>query len=89
MKKVLLRYGVVFFVSFFLRILQAMRICYRFSTGVTVAGQKFDTFVGLLIMLNVAAVMAESEPSLGNRPGPSGARIQAIFDIFEVGLEVT
>lgn len=59
-------------------------MCYRFSTGVTAAGKKFDTFVATLIVLNVVAVISESEPSLGSRPGPSGAKIQAFFDIFEV-----
>lgn len=61
-----------------------MRICYRFSTGVTAAGKLFDTFVASLILLNVAAVIAESEPSLGGRAGSSDGRFQAFFDGFEV-----
>lgn len=61
-----------------------MRTCYRFSTGLTDAGKKFDTFVGTLIWLNVIAVIAESEPALGNMPGPAGVRLQFFFDTFEV-----
>lgn len=62
---------------------QAMRACYRFSTGLTDAGKMFDKFVGTLIVLNVVAVIAESEPYLGNMPGPAGERVQLFFDIFE------
>ena len=61
-----------------------MRVCYRFSTGVTEAGKLFDAFVATLILLNVAAVIAESEPSLGGRAGSSEGRFQAFFDGFEV-----
>lgn len=68
---------------------QARRMCYRFSTGVTDAGKKFDMFVAVLIVLNVVAVISEAEPSLGNRPGPTGARIQLFFDIFEVCYQAT
>lgn len=63
---------------------QTRRVCYRFSTGVTEAGKKFDTFVATLIVLNVVAVIAESEPSIGNNTGPWGATIQRFFDVFEV-----
>lgn len=62
-----------------------MRVCYRFSTGVTEAGKLFDGFVAVLILLNVAAVIAESEPSLGGSAGSSdGGRFQLFFDGFEV-----
>lgn len=61
-----------------------MRVCYRFSTGVTEAGKRFDAFVATLILLNVAAVVAESEPALGGKGGPSEGRFQAFFDAFEV-----
>lgn len=52
----------------------------------TEAGKMFDAFVGTLILLNVVAVIAESEPSLGNMPGPAGEKLQAFFDAFEVSL---
>lgn len=61
-----------------------MRVCYRFSTGVTEAGKLFDAFVAALILLNVAAVIAESEPSLGGKSGSSEGRFQPFFDGFEV-----
>ncbi|CAN0572545.1 unnamed protein product, partial [Ectocarpus sp. 12 AP-2014] len=60
-----------------------MRTCYRFSTGVTEAGKLFDGFVAVLILLNVVAVIAESEPSLGGTGGPSEGRFQTFFDGFE------
>ncbi|CAM9338942.1 unnamed protein product [Ectocarpus sp. 6 AP-2014] len=62
---------------------RSMRICYRFSTGVTEAGKLFDGFVAVLILLNVMAVIAESEPSLGGTGGPSEGRFQTFFDGFE------
>eukprot|EP00752_Nemacystus_decipiens_P005802 g5248.t1 len=62
---------------------RSMRVCYRFSNGVTAAGKLFDAFVATLILLNVAAVIAESEPSLGGRAGSSEARFQGFFDGFE------
>lgn len=64
-----------------------MRICYRFSTGVTEAGKLFDGFVAVLILLNVVAVIAESEPSLGGTGGPSEGRFQTFFDGFEVSTQ--
>ena len=69
---------------FLLTCVQAMRKCYRFSTGLTDAGKRFDKFVATLIMLNVIAVIAESEPSLGDSAGPSGQTLQKVFDSFEV-----
>lgn len=60
-----------------------MRKCYRFSTGMTPAGKRFDTFVAILIVLNVVAVIAESEPTLGSRAGLSEETVQEIFDGFE------
>ena len=68
--------------------MQAMRKCYRFSTGLTDAGKRFDKFVAVLIMLNVVAVIAESEPSLGDSAGPSGQTLQAVFDSFEARRRV-
>lgn len=63
---------------------QMRRSCYRFSEGITRAGRIFDTFMAVLIMLNVVAVIAESEPSLGSSAGPSGMGVQRFFDGFEV-----
>jgi len=52
-------------------------MCYRFSTGLTPAGKAFDVFVGILIILNVAAVVAEAEPAVGGN-------YQTFFNLFEV-----
>lgn len=65
-----------------------MRVCYRFSTGITEAGKLFDTFVAALIVLNVVAVIAESEPFFGGGTGPSReGGFQEFFDSFEVRIQ--
>lgn len=56
-------------------------MCYRFSTGLTPAGKAFDVFVGILIILNVAAVVAEAEPGVGGN-------YQTFFDMFEVSYHI-
>ncbi|CAM9142714.1 unnamed protein product [Ascophyllum nodosum] len=68
---------------------RARRKVYRFSTGVTQAGKIFDAFVAVLILLNVIAVIAESDSRLGGRSNSAtgslddGGSIQAFFDGFE------
>lgn len=63
--------------TYVLYLSQARRMCYRFSTGLTPAGKAFDVFVGTLIILNVVAVVVESEPTVGDK-------YQTFFDLFEV-----
>ncbi|CAM9445641.1 unnamed protein product [Discosporangium mesarthrocarpum] len=57
--------------------------CYRLLSGRSAVGYYFQMFIGMVIVLNVVAVLAESEPSLGDTSEVHGTDWQAFFDAFE------
>ncbi len=55
----------------------------RFLGGKTFAGMRYRSFIAGLIALNVAAVIIESEPSIGSSYGIAATQMQMGFNIFE------
>ncbi len=55
----------------------------RFLGGKMFAGMRYRSFIAGLIALNVAAVIIESEPSLGTTYGVAATQTQMFFNIFE------